>query len=121
MTQPKKLSSRELREWMNICSSIDPRTGLIKPSAILDSNGQPIPLEEFMKLTGQRTLQTRADFSKSPKEKEEYRIAKSNWKQGMIAFFGKDWKKNSSKVGCNNEPTDKEIRKEIRRELKKLK
>ena len=120
MTQPKKLTNRELREWMNMCSSIDPRTGAFKPSAILNSNGQPVTLEEFLRQTGQRTLQTRADFSKSPKEKEEYRIAKSNWKQGMITFFGKDWKKNSSKVGCNNVPTDKEVRQEIKKELKLL-
>jgi len=115
-----RFSRRELNEWNAMTSSID-RNGNYKTSAILDSNGRPVPLDEFMEVTGQRTLQTRADFSKTPQEKEDYASAKAIWKNGMRLFFGENWRVVSKKVGYNNIPTDRETRLEVKKLISNLK
>ena len=115
-----RFSRRELNEWNVMMSSID-RNGNFKFSAVLNSNGRPIPLDEFMKITGQRNLQTRADFSKTPQEKELYNSTKAIWKNGMRLFFGENWRVVSKKVGYNNIPTDRETRLEVKKLISNLK
>jgi hypothetical protein len=79
MNKEKPLNNKELKEFLKINSS---NTGNgFSPRAILDSNGLPVPIDEFMELIGERRLRTYPDFSKTAEEKETVRAAKSVYKQ----------------------------------------
>lgn len=43
-------------------------------------------------------------FRKTKEEKELVKEAKDNYKAGMKAYFGKDWKTKSRIAGFNNVP-----------------
>lgn len=77
-----KLSKQETEEFLKNCSSIN-KKGLISPKALLGANGKPIPLDEFMRVTGQRVLRKKFDFSKTPEEREQVKKAKRIYKNTL--------------------------------------
>lgn len=92
-----KWSKKELEEFLQNCSSFN-KKGLTLPKAMLDHKGNPIPLEDFMKATGQRNQRKSFDFSKTPEEKERLAKARSAYKTAKM----REWKKVAKTPGYRN-------------------
>jgi hypothetical protein len=64
--------------------SYNPKTKRFRKECMLNSNGKPIPLQQFLILNGERTLITeRPDFSKTEEERAELKTRKKLYKQSL--------------------------------------
>jgi hypothetical protein len=112
-----KLTNKELKEYLKICSSID-HNGNVHPRAILDSSGKPIPASVFKMLTGAWVIIDKyPDFSKSPQEREQVKKAMRLWKKEMEDFFGPNWRYISKKLKYRNVPDDDKVKEALKREV----
>jgi hypothetical protein len=89
-------SSRDLKELLNDCSSVkkeiklpDGRKRYIwKKRAVLNSDGNPISLENFM--AQERNMYQRIDSQRN--SREEVKQAKKEYAEYMLNKFGKNWR-----------------------------
>lgn len=116
-----KWSNKELKEHMEACSSVKKVinhpmgvTYVYKPRAILQDNGSPVSLEMFLKLTGQRNLVQKRDFSKTEAEKRMLKAAKEDYNKAMFELLGPKWKSISRQYRIYNVPENPETRHEVK-------
>ncbi len=99
-------SNSELRNFMQICSSIYKKIGdriVWHKKVMLDQSGRPISLEMFKRMvnTPERVVLRRPisheQFERTPKERALIKAYKKDHKNNMKALFGNDWKRLSRK------------------------
>jgi len=117
-----KLTNRELKEHMEACSSIKKtvrhqhgETIIWKPRVGLLDNGNLMPLEMFLRLTGERKfILPTAVEPKTDRERAILKACKSDYKNAMKGLFGPKWKTISNALNIFNVPEDKALIEEIK-------
>jgi len=75
---------------------------VFKHSALLDHNGKPIPIDEFMIQSNQRVmLKPKEIIIKSPEEKSILKAAKSEYKKFRAAVYGSKANLSGSYIKIN--------------------
>lgn len=95
---PIKLTNKELNDLLNDCQSVKKaikvsggRTKYIwKRRVILNSDGNPIGLEQYMTQSGERIFLTPIKLERNTRE--EVKVAKANYAEEMKRKFGSNWK-----------------------------
>ena len=95
---PIKLTNKELNDLLNDCQSVKKtikvsggRTKYIwKRRVILNSDGNPIGLEQYMTQSGERVFLIPIKFERNTRE--EVKVAKANYAEEMKRKFGDNWK-----------------------------
>ena len=122
----KRWSRTELQDYLNHCNSIKRMIGgtpIFKKRAILDNSGKPVHLRQFKSVVNSperlvlRNKFSYEEFQKSPKEKALLRAAKKDYKEGMKALLGDNWKKLSNSMSIFNVPDDSKVVTQIQKQL----
>lgn len=95
---PIKLTNKELNALLDDCQSVKKtikvsggRTKYIwKRRVILNSDGNPIGLEQYMTQSGERIFLTPIKLERNTRE--EVKVAKANYAEEMKRKFGSNWK-----------------------------
>ena len=95
---PIKLTNKELNSLLDDCQSVKKtikisggRTKYIwKRRVILNSDGNPIGIEQYMVQSGERIFLTPIKIERNTRE--EVKVAKANYAEEMKRKFGSNWK-----------------------------
>lgn len=116
------MKNTALKNWMDNFSSIEKvithrhgETIIWKDRVIKDKSGNPVSLEMYLRLTGERRM-VRKDMvqPQTPAEKQAIKACKSDYKKGMRNIFGKNWRVLSRKHRIFNVPSDENLIKSLR-------
>jgi len=122
----RRWSRKELQDFINHCSSIKRMIGgtpIFKKRAILDNSGKPVHLRQFKSVVNSperlvlRNKLSYKEFQKSPKEKAILKAVKKDYKEGMKALLGDNWKKLSNSMKIFNVPDDSKMVTQIQKQL----
>ena len=92
---------------------------IFRKSCLLNDNGQPLPLDEFLYITGARQLAKAPE--RVPQNKRKLQELKNLYKKNMRDVMGENWRRISNKLGVYNIPTAPDRLKEVKKEVELVK
>lgn len=121
-----RTSNSELRSWMENFSSIkkilQTQRGeviLWKDRVIKDKSGNPVPLDYYLRVTGERRMVTKPNLEpNTERERTILKACKSDYKKSMKRLFGDNWKVLSRKHRIYNVPSDELLIQQIAESIK---